>query len=317
MQLVSIIIPAFNEKDTIKDIAEDTFRILNENGYDNVEILLIDDGSTDGTTEIGQELAQIHNYCRLISFRNNRGKTTAVREGFREARGQYIGIIDADYQFDPPDFLALLEPLIKNEADFVNGKRKKRKDPLTKRIPSFFWNRMCRWVFGIKLKDWNSGIKVMRRECIQGRVLREGSHRYLPGIISSAGFRVIERPISHQSRKFGKSKYGRGRLIRGLMDLISLKLRMSFEKRPMTLFGIFGMILLIAGFFCGGYLVYLQQQGEAIGDRPLLLLSILLLIFGFQLFSLGFIADYLANTLAETQELRRDVWELQKIMKRK
>ncbi len=317
MQLVSIIIPAYNEKDTVKDIIEDTFRVLIKNGFNNVEIILIDDGSSDGTTEVGQQLAQEHDYCSLISFRHNRGKTAALREGFRNAKGEYIGIIDADYQFDPTDFPALLEPLVKDEADFVNGRRVKRKDPLTKRSPSFFFNRMSRWVFGVKLNDWNSGIKIMRRECVQGQVLRAGSHRFLPGIVSNYGFRVIERPVGHQRRKYGKSKYGGNRLVGGLMDLISLKLRISFEKRPMTLFGIFGILLLLAGFLSGAYLVYLQQQGEAIGDRPLLLLSVLLLIFGFQLFSLGFIADYLANTLAETQELRRDVFELQKTIKRK
>jgi glycosyltransferase involved in cell wall biosynthesis len=304
---VSIIIPTYNEEGTIKKIIMDTFSTFQQIKKSS-EIIVINDGSTDTTRSIIENLSESTANLKIINISRNRGKSQALMDGFANAKGQYIGFIDADYQFVPHDFIEFVEILDNDEADIVNGYRIMRKDPFLKRFPSKIFNYLNKITFGTTFKDWNSGIKLMKAEVADGLLLRKNYHRYILGIAHYNYFRVKEIPITHKEREFGESKYGPSRLFIGFFDLISLKTKTMIQNNPFLILGIFGIISVFLGFVELIYTLYGRFiQGNLKDIAQELLLGVLLILFGTQLFAFGYIAEKVSDMELRQEKILRKI----------
>jgi len=260
------------------------------------EIIIIDDGSTDKTKEITQEISNKFENVTSIRHSTRQQKTAALHTGFENASGNYIVMIDADLQYAPEDLPKLLNK-IKEGYDVVNGWRKSRQDTIFRKIPSAIYNGVSRFAFGMKIHDFNSGFKIFKKEVITDFENRVGNHRYILNIAHHKGYKVGEIEIQHYPRKEGKTKYGLSRMFWGLFDLIALRLKLAFMEQPMALFGLTGAILTILGIIAGGYVLILRIfYNESFGQHlAALLLSVLLVIGGTQTFLFGFIAEMILN----------------------
>ncbi|MHA2170369.1 MAG: glycosyltransferase family 2 protein [Candidatus Kariarchaeaceae archaeon] len=304
---VSIIIPTYNEEGTIKKIIIDTFSTFDQIKK-NAEIIVINDGSTDGTRRIVENLIASTDNLKIKNISRNRGKSLALMDGFAIAKGRYVGFIDADYQFMPHDFIKFVEILDNSEADIVNGYRKMRKDSFFKRFPSKIFNFLNKVSFGTTFKDWNSGIKLMKTEVADNLLLRKNYHRYILGLSHSSYFRVKEIPITHQEREFGESKYGPSRLIIGSFDLLSLKIKTMIQNNPFLIFGIFGIVAFLSGFVELIYTLYgrfIQRNLKDISQE--LLLGVLLILFGTQLFAFGYLAEKVSDIELRQEKILRKI----------
>lgn len=298
---LSIVIPIYNEVDTLPDLIE---RV--EQGVadypDRYEIICVDDGSQDGSTDRLRQLAAHHNHLQAIILRRNYGQTAAMAAGFENARGQVIVTLDGDLQNDPQDILPLLAKLSEG-YDLVSGWRKNRQDAaLTRLLPSKIANFIIGKVTGVKLHDYGCSLKAYRAELVADMKLYGELHRFLPALAFIEGARVTEVPVRHHARKHGQSKYGLGRTFRVIMDLFTVSFMKTFLTRPMHVFGSLGLASIGAGSVLGLYLAFIRivlQQG--IGDRPLLLLAVVLFLAGIQLFCVGLIAELLMRTYHESQ----------------
>lgn len=287
---ISFVIPIYNEAGSLEKLYE-SIRVQTEAITNDFEIVLIDDGSSDTSFEIMQKLARHDHRVKIIKFRRNFGKSIALNEGFRLAEGDIIFTMDADLQDDPheiPRFLAKIE----EGYDLISGWKHKRKDPvLSKNLPSKLFNFMISLFSGLKLHDHNCGFKAYRKSVAKGLSLYGDLHRYIPAVAHAAGWKVSEIPVAHHERTFGKSKYGFERFSHGLFDFITVIFITRYLKRPMHFFGWFGLVFSLAGFGICGYLTVLWFTGEQIGERPLLMLGVLLLLMGCQFISVGLIAE--------------------------
>ena len=301
---LSVVIPLYNEEESISELVEWIGRVVSENGL-TCEIVIVDDGSTDKSWAVLQDLNQKHPHLRAIRFRRNYGKSAALNTGFEHAQGDVIITLDADLQ-DSPDEIPALFDMIKNQGyDMVSGWKKKRHDPISKTIPSKFFNWMTRKISGIELNDFNSGIKAYRNEVIKNIEVYGEMHRYIPVIAKSAGYKKIgEKVVQHYPRKFGSTKYGLERIMRGFLDLLSITFIGRFGKRPMHFFGTWGTILSFIGVILLTYLTIEKVFFKTIGiaDRPLFYLGILLIIVGMQLFIAGFLAELISRNSANRNE---------------
>ncbi len=290
----SVIIPAYNERENLPELLNRLYRVLDSLG-ESFEVIIVDDGSTDGTREWIQE--NLPKYVNLvyIRLRKNSGKSAALQAGFDRARGEIIITMDADLQDDPSEIPAMLEKL--NEGyELVSCWKKRRRDPLGKRLPSKIFNGIVSWSTGVKLHDMNCGFKVYRREVIENIKLYGELHRFIPVLAAWNGFRVTERAVVHHPRKHGRSKFGWERYFRGFFDFLTVLFLTRFRFRPLHLFGSIGLFSSFAGFMILMYLTVLWFQGvRPIGNRPLFFLGILLMIMGVQFFSTGFIADMIVS----------------------
>lgn len=304
---VSFVIPTFNEAGSLRELYEAICAQLDAITSD-FEIVLVDDGSTDASFEIMQQLARNDSHVKVIKLRRNFGKSIALNEGFRLAEGDIIFTMDADLQDDPkeiPRFLAKLE----EGYDLISGWKHKRRDPiLSKNLPSKLFNFMINLFSGLKLHDHNCGFKAYRKQVAKGLSLYGDLHRYIPAVAHAAGWKFSEIPVEHHERTFGKSKYGFERFSHGLFDFITVLFITKYLKRPMHFFGWFGLLFSSAGFGICGYLTVLWCVGEPIGDRPLLMLGILLLLMGCQIISAGLIAEMV--TYNSQKQYRDDFIEL-------
>ncbi len=287
---VSVIIPLYNEKQSLSELSEKITGAL-ETKY-NFEIIFIDDGSTDGSWEVLKNFAHSSRQIRAVQFRRNYGKSTALQTGFNVAEGAYIATLDADLQDDPNEIPAMIE-MLKEGYDLVSGWKKKRNDPLSKTIPSRFFNRITAWLTGIKLNDFNCGLKVYRKEVIDNINLHSELHRYIPLLAKWEGFDIIgEKEVRHHSRKYGKTKFGISRFMHGFLDLLTLMFVSNYHQRPMHFFGALGFLFLAAG---GGINLYLTIDklffGPPLGERPFLLFGVMLMVLGAQFFSIGFLGE--------------------------
>ncbi len=287
MLMISVVVPIYNEKENILPLYERLKKVLKEED----EIIFVDDGSTDGSYEILKELHSKDKKVKCVKFSRNFGKTAALMAGFEMAKGDIIVTIDGDLQNDPEDIPKLVEKL--EECDVVNGWRYDRKDPfLSKKLPSIISNKISRWLTGLKLHDFNCGLKAYKKECLDDLELYGEMHRYIPAILAWKGYKVGEVKVKHYPRKYGESKYGMARLARGLFDLINFKFWAGYSTRPLHFFGGIGLTMFLAGFLINFYLLILKLfYGETLSNRPLLLLGILLMIMGFQIFMTGFLAE--------------------------
>lgn len=292
---VSFVIPAFNESKSLEKLYKEVIATHNSDLQDfNLEIIFIDDGSTDSSLEVMKNLRKEDHRVEIISFRKNCGKSQAVSEGFRKAIGDIVITLDADLQDDPANTKILIDKL-EEGYDLVVGWKKNRQDPFTKTIPSKIFNLFVRTFSGINLHDFNSGLKVFRKEVTKNMRLYGELHRFKPVLAHQAGFSVAEVPVLHRKREFGVSKFGWQRFLKGFFDFITVIFLSSFGQRPLHLFGLLGMIGISIGLILGIYLSIQHFQGYSIGTRPLLTLSALLIIAGLQIISTGLIAEMIVS----------------------
>lgn len=286
---LSVIVPFYNEEGTIIELKEKIVAALNTTNR-SFEILFIDDGSTDDSLRLSQELSKEDSRVIVYSLRTNMGKSAALQLGFEKVQGKIVFTMDADLQDDPYELPKLLEKL-EDGWDLVSGWKVKRRDPISKTIPSKFFNWVTGKVAGLKLHDFNCGLKIYRKEILDEISIYGEMHRFIPVLAHLRGFRVTELPVQHHPRKWGKTKFGLSRFIHGFLDLITVVFLQRYTKRPLHLFGSVGVIIGALGFAIGIYLTILKVLGEAIGHRPLLQFSLLLILVGVQLVSLGLLAE--------------------------
>ncbi len=294
---ISIVIPLLNEDESIKELFEWIHRVM-EKMQKSYEVIFVDDGSTDRSWQVIEEMAAQFPQVKGIKFRRNYGKSAGLQEGFSAAEGDVVFTMDADLQ-DSPEELPELFRMIKEEGyDLVSGWKKKRHDPLTKTIPTKLYNWTTRRMSGIKLHDFNCGLKAYKKDVVKSIEVYGEMHRYIPILAKAAGFEKIgEKVVQHQARKYGKTKFGWQRFVRGPLDVMSITFVGKFGKRPMHLFGSMGMLAFLAGFAMLAYLSYLKifHNLYRISDRPLFFFGILLLIIGSQLFLTGFLAELVSR----------------------
>jgi glycosyltransferase involved in cell wall biosynthesis len=298
---VSIVVPLYNEVDNVEELHRQLTAALDPLGR-TFELVLVDDGSTDGTGERLLALEARDPRVRPVLLRRNFGQTAAFSAGFDRSRGDVVVTSDGDLQNDPADIPALLARLEEDDLDMVCGWRRERKDPLSKRVPSFFANRIISWGTGVRLHDYGCSLKAMRGEVARGLRLYGEMHRFIPAVASWMGVRLTEVPVNHRPRTRGRSKYGLGRTVRVLLDLFTVKFLHSYGTRPAHLFGLVGLGLGALGAGVLAYLAVLKLfLGEPIGGRPLLLLGALLFLTGVILVSFGLMGELLVRTWHESQ----------------
>ena len=283
-----------NEEESIEILYTE---ILNNiKGYE-YELIFIDDGSKDKSYEIMSRLASEDEHVKTVKFRKNFGKSAALNIGFQKSTGDIVFTIDADLQDDPSEiktFLKVIEE--ENSADIVTGWKKNRKDRLSRRIASKIFNFVVSTFFGLKLRDYNSGFKAYKKCVVKELDIYGELHRYIPVLAWSKGFTVVEIPINHRVRRYGKSKYGSERFLRGYLDLLTVKLVTSFDRSPLYLFGGIGTLLTGSGVLLGLYLTILRVSHISyLSNRPLLFLCMLLIIVGLQFLSIGLIGELVVN----------------------
>ncbi|MGL4881666.1 MAG: glycosyltransferase family 2 protein, partial [Waterburya sp.] len=286
---LSIVVPIYNEAESVETLVQAIADAVKQTQL-NYEIICVDDGSKDGSTEVLTNLARRRIDLKAVILRRNYGQTAAMAAGFESARGKIIVTLDGDLQNDPADIPMLLAKL--NEGyDLVSGWRKNRQDAaLTRLLPSKIANLIIARVTGVKLHDYGCSLKAYRSELIADMNLYGELHRFLPALAFIEGARITEVPVRHHARRFGKSKYGLGRTIRVVMDLMTVFFMKKFLTRPMHVFGFGGVISLTTGIAIGTYLTIIKLVGhQNIGDRPLLILAVLLILTGVQLFCFGLV----------------------------
>jgi glycosyltransferase involved in cell wall biosynthesis len=303
---LSVVIPIHNEAPNLEQLYRECTDALERWGRP-YELLLVDDGSTDDSFAILKRLQQGDPRVRVVRFRRNFGQTAAFAAGFALARARMIATADGDLQNDPKDLPALVGRL-EQGFDIVCGWRKDRKDSfLNRRLPSMIANRVISWATGVKLNDYGCSLKVFRAEVVKPLRLYGELHRFLPALASEMGVRIAEEPVNHRARVHGRSNYGISRTIRVLLDLMTVKFLLSYSTRPLQIFGLLGIAMGSIGSIILAYLGYVKLFGEQaaaarVGDRPSLLLAILLVFTGAQLLTLGLLAELQARTYHESQD---------------
>lgn len=298
---LSVVIPLFNEEESLAELVQWINRVVDENKI-KAEIILIDDGSSDGSWQIVEQLSQTFPHLVGIKFRRNYGKSAALNVGFKQASGRVVITMDADLQDSPDEIPALMDAIDRQGYDLVSGWKKNRHDPISKTLPSKFFNRITRWISKIKLHDFNCGLKAYRLDVVKSVEVYGEMHRYIPLLAKWAGFyKIGEQVVQHYPRKYGISKFGFERFINGFLDLLSITFVGKFAKRPMHFFGALGTLFLIVGFVVLSALtinkLFYNQGG--IADRPLFFLGFLFLIIGTQLFVTGFLAELVVRSNPE------------------
>ncbi len=291
----SIVIPVYNEADSLPELVAAIAQALNSFDGD-YEVVFVDDGSSDGSFEKLQALAQADPRIRVFSFRRNLGKSPALLCGIQKARGRYILTMDADLQDDPNNLRRMYDQLIAEHADIVSGWRKDRQDNLLKLVSSRIFNRlMIRLLFGYSFKDMNSGLKLYKAEAAKDLRLYGGMHRFIPLIATEMGYRVVECPVRHNERKYGRSKYSPGKIFTEMPDLLTVFFLIKYTTKPLHFFARVGSALIAIGVLCLAYLTVLWTQSVPIGTRPLLTFGVLLVVLGGQTVFAGLLADLIVN----------------------
>lgn len=293
---LSIVIPFYNERESLAELHRRILAAVEPLG--TFELIYIDDGSTDESFDLIRERFSSDRRIRAVQFRRNLGKAAALAEGFRRVRGQIVVTIDADLQDEPTEIAKLVKQL-DDGFDLVTGWKERRHDPWTKTFPSRIFNGIARSLFRVRLHDLNSGLKVMRAEVVRSIDVYGEFHRFIPILAHLKGFRVTELPVTHHERKYGQSKYGWKRFVRGSLDLVTVWFLGRFEHRPLHLFGLLGGGLVGLGFLVGLYLTVLKLLGQSIGQRPLLTLAMLMIVAGLQLLMTGLIAELITSRTSE------------------
>ena len=304
---LSIVISLYNEEESLHELVKWIEDVMQKEGY-TYEIIMVDDGSRDGSWRIVKELSEKNKCIRGISFRRNYGKSAALYHGFKAAEGRVVVTMDADLQDSPEEIPEMYRMVVKDGYDIVSGWKKQRFDnKLTKNIPSKLYNATARWVTGIKLHDMNCGLKAYRNEVVKNIEVYGEMHRYIPYLAKNAGFdKITEKPVHHQKRKYGVSKFGLERFVNGFLDLISLWFLSRFGKKPMHFFGFTGILMFLTGAILAIWVIAekLIQQGQGllyrpVTEQPLFYLALVAVILGFQLFLAGFICEMVSRNSTE------------------
>lgn len=298
---ISVVVPLFNEEESLTELTEAIHSSLSDS-Y-SFEIIFVDDGSTDNSWEVVNALAERYDFVSGISFRNNQGKSAALQAGFEKASGEFVVTMDADLQDDPGEVPSMIARL-KEGNDLVSGWKKKRYDPITKTIPSKFFNYVTRVSSGIKLNDFNCGLKAYKNDVIKNIYLYGELHRYVPVLAKREGFgKIVEQVVQHHPRKYGSTKFGLSRFINGFLDLITILFVQRYLQKPMHFFGSIGVLLLLVGGGINIYLAFIKLvYNVGIGGRPLLFLGILLMVLGVQFFSTGLLGELINRNHVEDQK---------------
>ncbi len=298
---ISVIVPLYNEEESLPELMEWIDRVMREQAY-RYEVIMVDDGSSDRSWQVIRELASKFPQLKGIKFRRNYGKSAALNEGFRHARGKVVITMDADLQDSPDEIPGLYRMIVEEGYDLVSGWKKKRHDPLSKTIPSRFFNKVTQLMSGIKLHDFNCGLKAYRSEVVKAIEVYGEMHRYIPVISKKAGFgRIGEKVVEHRARKYGNTKFGLERFLNGFLDLLSISFISRFGKRPMHFFGAMGTLTFFVGFVILLYLVILKylQNETGMTERPVFYLGLLTVVIGTQLFLTGFVAELVSRSAAD------------------
>ncbi|MGH9971884.1 MAG: glycosyltransferase family 2 protein [Pyrinomonadaceae bacterium] len=298
---ISVFLPVYNEEPNLRPLhakLDEALAKLNR----SVEIIYVDDGSTDGSLKILRELAQLDPHVRVVALKRNYGQTAAMAAGIDAARGNVLIPMDADLQNDPADIIRLLDRLDEG-YDVVSGWRKNRQDKLiTRKVPSMIANRLISWIGGVPLHDYGCSLKAYRREALQDVKLYGEMHRFIPIYASWAGARVAEIPVEHHARTMGKSKYGLSRTLKVVFDLMTIKFMASYQTKPIYVFGSFGMLAFLVSVLAGLYAVFLKLFHKAdFVQTPLPILAIVMFAVGIQFLLMGLLAEMLVRTYHESQ----------------
>jgi glycosyltransferase involved in cell wall biosynthesis len=298
---LSVVIPIYNEVASVEELHRQLTDTLTAWGRP-YEVIVVDDGSRDGSFDVLARLQKTDSHLRVIRFRRNFGQTAAFSAGFDHARGRYIVTSDGDLQNDPGDIPPMVAELERG-YDIVCGWRKNRKDPLlSRRLPSMVANRLISMATGVALHDYGCSLKVFRAEVVKPLKLYGEMHRFLPAIASEQGVRIAEVVVNHRARRYGRSKYGISRTVRVVLDLLTVKFLLSYSTRPLQIFGLLGLPMILVGGAVTGWLALVRLLGrQAIGNRPALLFGMLFLFTGVQLITLGLLAEMQARTYHESQ----------------
>jgi glycosyltransferase involved in cell wall biosynthesis len=298
---ISIVVPLYNEEESLPELAEWIHRVCTGAKLEH-EVIFVDDGSGDNSWDVVEDLCMKYENYRGIKFRRNYGKSAALNQGFRASRGDVVITMDADLQDSPDEIPELYRMIKEDKYDLVSGWKKKRRDPLGKTLPSKLFNRTTRSISGIKLHDFNCGLKAYRQDLVRNIEVYGEMHRYIPVIAKWAGFKNIgEKVVEHRPRKYGVTKFGMERLVKGYLDLLSISFISKFGKRPMHLFGTLGTLLFIIGFAIGIFLTVEKYFFEVykMTERPLFYLGLLAMVIGSQLFVTGFLAEMISRSSSD------------------
>ena len=299
---ISVVIPLLNESQSLNELCNSICEVMSSYGF-TYEIILIDDGSTDESWEVIQTLSKNSAYIKGIKFKRNYGKSQALHAGFLNCSGDVVFTMDADLQDDPKEIPEMYDMIINDNYDLVSGWKKKRFDSVIfKNIPSKIFNFAARTTSGIKLNDFNCGLKAFKKDVIKSINVYGEMHRYIPILAKNEGYiKIGEKIVNHRPRKYGKTKFGPSRFLYGFLDLLTIWFISSFGKRPMHLFGSLGLILITTGFLFAAYLGYdkiiLNPGGRLITERPEFYISLVTMIIGSQFFSMGFIGELMLKSI--------------------
>lgn len=313
---ISVVVPLFNEDESIPELVAWIDRVMTQNNFSH-EVIMVDDGSNDTSWEVIEKLQKKYSAVRGIKFRRNYGKSAALFSGFELAQGDVVITMDADLQ-DSPDEIPELYRMIKEEDfDLVSGWKQKRYDPISKTIPSKFFNRTARAMSGIKLHDFNCGLKAYKNKVIKSIEVYGEMHRYIPILAKQAGFvKITEKVVQHQERKYGITKFGLNRFINGFLDLLSITFISKFGKKPMHFFGLLGTLMFFVGFFASAWIgfqkIYSMSQGikaPLVTDSPYFYIALATMIIGTQLFLTGFVAELVSRSSSErnTYQIEKEI----------
>ena len=304
---ISVVIPLYNEEESLPELFAWIQRVMTQNGF-SYEVIFVNDGSTDRSWQVIEELAVQNDTVKGIKFRRNHGKSPALYCGFEKAQGDVVITMDADLQDSPDEIPELYRMITEDKYDLVSGYKKKRYDPLSKTIPTKLFNATARAVSGIKnLHDFNCGLKAYRKDVIKNIEVYGEMHRYIPYLAKNAGFSKIgEKVVQHQARKYGVTKFGLSRFVNGYLDLISLWFLSKFGVQPMHIFGLLGSLMFILGFLAvigvGAHKLYAMYSGHPyilVTDSPYFYLALTTMILGTQLFLAGFLGELIARNSTE------------------
>ncbi len=295
---ISVVIPLYNEEESLPELTRWIEKVMKENNF-SYEIIFVDDGSTDNSWEVILKLKEENPNVKAIKFRKNYGKAAGLHVGFGKAQGDVVITMDADLQDNPEEIPELYKMITEDGYDLVSGWKKKRYDPiLSKNLPSKIFNFTARIMSGIKLHDFNCGLKAYKKKVVKAIEVYGEMHRYIPILAKNAGFRKIgEKVVKHQKRKYGTSKYGFNRFINGFLDLLTITFLSRFIKKPMHFFGTLGIFSFFLGFVVLAWLTYekFAHNMYRMTDRPLFYFGVLMIIFGSQLFLTGFLGDMISR----------------------
>lgn len=297
---LSVLIPLYNEEESLNPLTNEIRKALKPVNI-SYEVIFIDDGSDDNSLKNIKEICRTDKRFKFISFRKNYGKSAALQMGFRSVTGDVVVTMDADLQDDPNEIYNLLKKLEEGN-DLVSGWKKVRHDPFVKKTSSRFFNFVTRIISGIKIHDFNCGLKAYRKEVTDNIKVYGELHRYMPVLAKWQGFRISEIPVKHHPRRYGKTKFGISRFFKGFIDLITVIFATRYIKRPMHLFGFLGALSFLVGLIVNGYLSVLWIIGEPLSNRPMLFLGMLLIIVGVQFFSVGLLGEMLVNNFVDEKE---------------